>query len=144
MKTTLVVCLLLIGSSLAFTGEDYELISFQKTALSDLFYAEGATFGDLNGDGVMDLIAGPFWYEGPTYEQVRAFQPVLKKDGWNDMTVRAVGPRIQVWVNGVQTVDYTEHDHIPQSGVICLQIHSGAPAEAWHKDLVLKEIAGGE
>ncbi len=66
--------------------------------------------------------------------------PVLKKDDWNDMTVRAVGPMIQIWVNGVQTVTYTEHDHIPRSGAICLQIHSGAPAEAWHKDLMLKEI----
>ena len=76
MKTKLVMGVLLIGSSLACIGDDYELISFQKTALSDLFYAEGATFGDLNGDGVMDLIAGPFWYEGPTYESVREiYQP---------------------------------------------------------------------
>ena len=69
--------------------------------------------------------------------------PVLKKDDWNAMTVRAVGSSIQIRVNGVQTVAYTERDHIPRSGVICLQIHSGAPAEVWHKDLVLKEIAGG-
>ncbi len=73
MKTKLVIGVLLIGSSFAFTGDDYELISFQKTALSDLFYAEGATFGDLNGDGVMDLIAGPFWYEGPAFEQTHEF-----------------------------------------------------------------------
>ena len=73
MKTILVMGVLLIGSSLAFTGDDYELISFQKITLSDIFYAEGATFGDLNGDGVMDLIAGPFWYEGPTYEPVHEF-----------------------------------------------------------------------
>ena len=73
MKTTLVMGVLLIGSSLAFTGDDYELISFQKITLSDIFYAEGATFGDLNGDGVMDLIAGPFWYEGPTFEPVHEF-----------------------------------------------------------------------
>ena len=66
--------------------------------------------------------------------------PVLNKDGWNDMIVRAVGPTIQIWVNGLQTVTYTESDHIPRSGAICLQIHSGAPAEAWHKDLALKEM----
>ena len=107
--------------------------------------------------GVEDEVApeatAPVW--GSLYDEARRNRylawalpddvaPVLKKDDWNDMTVRAVGPTIQIWVNGLQTVDYTEHDHIPQSGVICLQIHSGAPAEAWHKDLVLKEIAGGE
>ena len=37
---------------------------------------------------------------------------------------------VQIWLNGFQTVDYTESSHIPQSGVICLQIHGGAPAEA--------------
>ena len=73
MKTSLVIGLLFIGSSLVFTGDDYYIISFEKTALSDVFYAEGATYGDLNGDGVMDLIAGPFWYEGPAYETVHEF-----------------------------------------------------------------------
>ena len=73
MTTKLVTGLLLIGSCLAFAGGDYELITFEKTALSDLFYAEGATFGDLNGDDVMDLVAGPFWYEGPAYEKVHEF-----------------------------------------------------------------------
>jgi hypothetical protein len=35
--------------------------------LETAFYAEGASVADLNGDGAMDLIAGPLWYEGPTF-----------------------------------------------------------------------------
>lgn len=65
--------LLLVASGVAFSGADYEVITFDKITLSDTFYAEGATFGDLNSDGAMDIVAGPFWYEGPTYEQARAF-----------------------------------------------------------------------
>lgn len=67
---------------------------------------------------------------------------VLKPGDWNELVVRAEGPRIQIWVNDLQTVDYTETSHIPQSGVICLQIHSGRPAEAWYKDILLQELGG--
>lgn len=67
---------------------------------------------------------------------------VLNPGDWNDLVVRAEGPQIQIWVNGLQTVDYTETSHIPLSGVICLQIHSGAPAEAWYTDVRLQEISG--
>ena len=35
---------------------------------------------------------------------------VLKPDDWNELVIRCEGPRIQIWVNGVQTVDYTEAD----------------------------------
>lgn len=38
----------------------------------------------------------------------------------------------------MQTVDYTESDDaIEQKGLICVQIHSGPPSEAWYKDLRL-------
>ena len=69
-----------------------------------------------------------------------AVADVLNPGGWNELVVRAEGPRIQIWLNDVQTVDYTETSHIPRSGVICLQIHSGAPAEAWYQDVRLQGI----
>src|SRR5690606_2464406 len=58
------------------------------------------------------------------------------------MTVRAEGSRIRISVNGFQTVDYIELDHIPQSGKVCLQIHGGSPAEAWHRNISIAELAG--
>lgn len=66
---------------------------------------------------------------------------VLKKDGWNEYRIRCEGPRIQLWINGVQTVDYTEPDaSIPQEGSIAVQIHGGAKAEAWFKDIAVEEL----
>lgn len=41
---------------------------FQKLRLSELFYAEGASFGDFNKDGKMDVVAGPFWFAGPDFK----------------------------------------------------------------------------
>jgi hypothetical protein len=67
-------------------------------------------------------------------------EPVLNSNDWNELVVRAEGPRIQIYLNGFRTVDYTEKSHIPRSGVVCLQVHSGAPTEAWHKDISLAPI----
>ena len=69
-----------------------------------------------------------------------AVADVLNAEDWNDLVVRAEGPRIQIWVNDLQTIDYTETSHIPASGAICLQIHSGAPAEAWYQDVRLQTL----
>ena len=65
----------------------------------------------------------------------------LKPDGWNSLVIRCEGPRIQIWVNDVQTVDYTEDDKIiPLTGKIALQIHGGAPAEASYRNIRLKSL----
>lgn len=69
-------------------------------------------------------------------------EKTLKKNAWNDYRIRCEGNRIQLWLNGVQTVDYTEEEaNIPQSGIIALQIHSGKPAEAWYKDIEIQVLA---
>ena len=66
---------------------------------------------------------------------------VLKPDDWNDYKIRCEGPRIQLWINGRQTVDYTEpDDKIERSGIIGVQIHGGPPSEASYKDLHLKKL----
>jgi hypothetical protein len=66
---------------------------------------------------------------------------VLKKDDWNDYRIRCEGKRIQLWVNGVQTVDYTEKDEgIADKGVIAVQIHGGPPSEAWYKEISVVEL----
>ena len=66
---------------------------------------------------------------------------VLKKSGWNDYRIRCKGRRIQLWINGLQTVDYTEPDKkIEQKGLIGLQIHGGKAGEAWYKNIRIREL----
>ena len=68
-------------------------------------------------------------------------EPVLKRNDWNHYRILCDGPRIQLWVNGVQTVDYTEADPaIPQTGKIGIQIHGGANTEVRYRNLMLKEL----
>ena len=39
------------------------------------FFAEGASAGDIDGDGQLDLIAGPHWYPGPDFRQQHQLAP---------------------------------------------------------------------
>jgi hypothetical protein len=65
----------------------------------------------------------------------------LKLGDWNEYVIRCIGPRVQLWLNGYQTVDYTESDKsLEQTGLIGLQIHAGPPAEAWYKDITIQSI----
>ena len=66
---------------------------------------------------------------------------VIKLNDWNDYVIRAEGQHLQLWVNGFQTVDYTEQDAgIDATGVIAVQIHGGPPSEAWYKDITIVDL----
>ncbi len=97
-----------------------------------------------------DLGAG---YDGALYDESRRnkmlalpSKEVLEKarkplGEWNRYRIRAEGRRIQIWLNGIQTVDYTEADEsIPLSGIIAVQIHGGAKSQVWYKDLAIEEL----
>jgi hypothetical protein len=70
----------------------------------------------------------------------------LKPPGaWNDYRIRAEGAHIQIWLNGVQTVDYTESDAtIPRHGIIALQIHGGAYTKVQYRSLFIQELPEGK
>ncbi len=66
---------------------------------------------------------------------------IVKPDEWNAIRVICQGPRIQIFVNGQQTVDYTETDKkIRDFGMIGLQIHSGRPTEAWYRNIRIHQL----
>ena len=101
-------------------------------------------------------------YDGALYDESRRkkmlAQPspeVLAKaqkplGEWNDYRIRAQGNRIQIWLNGVQTVDYTETQGvvlqdgksmvIEPTGIIAVQIHGGATSIVRYKDLMIEEL----
>jgi hypothetical protein len=70
---------------------------------------------------------------------------IVRRGEWNEYVIRCEGPHIQLWLNGTKTVDYIEKDDkIARRGVIGLQIHGGAPSEAWYKDITLVELKAKE
>ena len=65
----------------------------------------------------------------------------FKTDDWNDYRIRAEGPRIQLWLNGVLTVDYTETEpDIAQDGFIGLQIHGNGKTLVQFKEIAITEL----
>ena len=66
---------------------------------------------------------------------------IIVHDDWNDYKIRAEGPRIRLWLNGKQTVDYVEkEDKIERTGIIGLQVHGGAKTKVLYKDIVIVEL----
>ncbi|MCR5826872.1 MAG: DUF1080 domain-containing protein [Bacteroidales bacterium] len=72
-----------------------------------------------------------------------------RPDEWNEFIIRCEGPRVRLWLNGVQTTDHIEpytdqplegFGTISQTGRIALQIHKGTPCEVRYKDLLLQEL----
>ncbi|TWT52945.1 hypothetical protein Pla22_05730 [Rubripirellula amarantea] len=66
----------------------------------------------------------------------------LTKDGqWNHLRIVCKGNQIEIFLNGEQTVDYTEEDaEIPNHGLIALQIHSGPATEAWYRNIRVRHF----
>jgi len=54
--------------------------NFQTRQLSEEYVAEGTAVGDINGDGHQDVVAGPHWYEGPSFEKRHAFREPVEYD----------------------------------------------------------------
>jgi putative membrane-bound dehydrogenase-like protein len=93
----------------------------------------------------------PSWYGG-IYDESRrnklmaasdmaALRPVIKQDDWNEYVIRADGPRVTTWINGVLGVDYVEADpKIVQTGKFGIQVHGGGKALVQVKDITIEEL----
>ena len=107
---------------------------FTRNQLSADFFAEGASVGDFNRDGNLDIVAGPFWYAGPTFQQrfaiypPVAFDPVntsdnfltfvydFNHDGWPDVLVINFPGQDASWYENPQGANtfWTKHQVIAQ------------------------------
>ena len=77
----------------------------------------------------------------PSPEQQAALDKAIDVFGWNNYTIRAEGPRIQTWINGVHCIDYTETDpNIALDGHIAPQVHSGGICLVQVKDVTIEEL----
>jgi len=77
---------LAVGLAVLASVRAAEPIGYRKVVLTEKFYCEGAYFGDFNKDGKMDVVSGPFWYEGPDFQKKHEYRPVKEFDpkGYSD------------------------------------------------------------
>lgn len=70
-----------------------------------------------------------------------ALAKVVDVAGWNEYHIRAEGPRIQTWINGVKALDYTEADkNVALDGQLGPQVHSGGVCLVQLKDITIEEL----
>lgn len=90
MKNTLMhgLGLGLLGIAVAGQAADGDgvALSFERHQLSDEFFSEGASFGDVDKDGVNDVVSGPYVYFGPTFDKKAEIYPpkAFNKKGYSD------------------------------------------------------------
>jgi hypothetical protein len=100
--------------------------AFKKITLSSEFISEGAHFADFNHDGKMDVVAGPYWFEGPDFKARHEFTAPAAKpytpatgysdyfltftydfngDGWSDILVYTWPGKEAAWYENPQKRD---------------------------------------
>jgi len=95
----------LSGVCVTAAADDFELHRFQRQQLTDVYFSEGASAGDLNGDKIADVVYGPYWFAGPDFSVKQEIYPPVPQDinryadnffswiydfdgdGWNDVLV---------------------------------------------------------
>lgn len=66
---------------------------------------------------------------------------ILKPATWNRFKIKSIGRRIRIWLNDVQTVDYSEPDkEIIHTGKIALQVHGGGKALAGYRNIKIVRL----
>jgi hypothetical protein len=69
-------------------------------------------------------------------------EKVLKKDDFNDYSIRCVGKHVTIKLNGETMVD-DDFPKLPEEGIIAWQLHSGGPMEVTFRNIVFKDLSAG-
>jgi hypothetical protein len=62
-------------------------LKFTRKTLHMMNFAEGIAFGDYNKDGKVDVLSGPFWWEGPAFDVKHQLFPPPPNNAYTNMTL---------------------------------------------------------
>lgn len=107
--------------------DHYEMIGYQADMTTD-----GAYWGSLYDESRRNRFLAQ-----PDPEQVKR---LYRPGEWNRYRIVCRGNRVIIYLNGEQTVDYTETEFPPQPGLIGLQIHAGPPSRALYRNIRIERF----
>ncbi len=130
--------------------DDFELtVDFKQEANGNSGIFFRSTLDGTKISGWQVEVAPPGSNSGGIYESYGRgwlIQPDPEKDSalkmgeWNTMKIRADGPKITTWLNGVEMVQIEDEKIGAGKGAIALQIHDGGGIKVRWKNLVLTPI----
>ncbi len=109
-------------------GADTQQLSFYKQIIHPKFISEGVATGDVNRDGLTDIMAGAYWFEAPDWKPHEIQHPLefdytsewsnsflnfsmdVDQDGWIDQIVIGFPGQEAFWYRNPQGKD----EHWPQ------------------------------
>src|SRR5436190_1856149 len=123
------IAALLVLAAAGGSEEEHIIRAWKKIQVTDKFYAEGAYIGDFNKGGKMDVVAGPYWIEGPDFTKTHAYIEEkahdpngysknffayswdCNKDGWTDIIIYGFPGEDISWYENPQGKDgpWTRH-----------------------------------
>lgn len=90
-----------------------------------------------------DLASETDWISGHLYDQNERgslakpeidFTEVINWNGWNTYEITAIGPTVQLFINGVKSIEYEDPER-DQAGKLAFQIHSGMEMVTFWRDV---------
>jgi hypothetical protein len=109
---------------------------FRMQRINDFYYAWSATAADINHDGILDIVAGPFYYLGPDYRVSREIYPSKTSGVGTEYTPAAVN----------FAYDYTGDgwpDYLVATGrAMVLYVNPKGELRRWDRFNVLPTISG--
>lgn len=77
--------------------------------------------------------AYPLWLEN--HSEVRK---AIQKDGWNRVTIQAIGTNVKTWINGIPAANWETEKYA--KGFFGLQVHSGTIGTIHFRNIKVKEL----
>jgi len=77
--------------------------------------------------------AYPLWLEA--HQEVRK---AINPDGWNRVTIQAMGTKVKTWINGVPAANWESEEYT--KGFFSLQVHQGSKGTIHFRNIKVKEL----
>lgn len=71
------------GAQKATTAEEASMLKFEKMRIGTVTYEAAAIF-DVNNDGILDIVSGEYWFEGPNFEKQHKICDIQRVDDYYD------------------------------------------------------------
>ncbi len=130
--------------------DDFELtLEFKQDADGNSGVFFRSTFEGTKVTGWQVEVAPPERHTGGIYESYGRgwlIKPDAEKDkalkmgDWNTMKIKAVGPSITTWLNGVEMIQLNDEKIGTGKGAVALQIHDGGGIKVRWRNIKIKKL----